>query len=513
MSNIQRLGKTAFWVLVISILTKVLAMVREILIAKYFGASDLADSYFMAFSILCMFCLISNGMHGSLIPMFIQVRERGVREEKCYLQRLLTGVLVGLLTITFFAFLFSPQLVVFFAKGFASEKKALTIVLLRLGTAYILLSGIYDLFGNYLISRERFIPESISGLLLNIAYLGYFFLLPENLLTIQSLMMMTVITMLIKAGVLWFFSRMELGPICLQKGFSRDADVRETLNLAGPILLGSMTYHLNGMVDKFIASGLSPGKISAMNYASKVTGMLTTLLVMVTIRMIFPSIIKIAILDNDWLEMSVRKGFSFLLYLCAPIVMGLVVLRYPIIELLYQRGEFTTLSTAITVPALFLYALVILSYILSDFLIKIFYAKKNMSLPMYIGMASVGLNIALDFVLVNYFDYLGLIAATVIASYFRLALNVVFLRRSYGIYLGKAVTVSMYKAITATLGMGIAVRCVNEMMTSFAAATATKLLGLLLAILVGAIVYLVLLVALRVEELDLLKRFFKKEIK
>lgn len=510
MSNIQRLGKTAFWVFIISISTKVLALVREILVAKHFGASDVADSYFMAFSILGMFCLISNAMHGSLIPMFIQVRERGDREEKCYLQRLLTGILIGLLVITFLVFLFAPQLVAIFAKGFASEKKDLTIVLMRLGTAYIIMSGIYDFFGNYLISRERFIPESISGLLLNVAYLAYFFLLPENLLTIQTLMMMTVITMMIKAGILWFFSRMELGRIRLQSGFSSDVDVQETLKLAGPILMGSMTYHLNGMVDKFIASGLSPGKISAMNYASKITGMVTTLMVMVTIRMIFPSIVKTSIADDDWLEMSVRKGFSFLLYLCVPIVVGIVILRHPIIELLYQRGEFTALSTAITIPALSLYAFAILSYILSDFLIKIFYAKKNMSLPMYIGMASVGLNIVLDFILVIYFDYLGLIAATVLASFFRLMAYIFFLRRSYGIGLGKAMTVSIYKSITAAFGMGIIVFYLNSLMISLATDPVNKLLGLLFAILFGVIVYFILLVALRVDELNLLKQFFKK---
>jgi putative peptidoglycan lipid II flippase len=513
MSNIQRLGKSALWVLVISVFTKILALLREILIAKYFGASDAADSYFMAYSILGMFCLISHAMHGSLVPMFINVRGRGKREEKHYVERLLTGVIVALAIVSLIVFVLSPQLVSFFARGFVGEKKTLTIMLLRTGATFILLSGIYDLFGNYLISVERFIPESIAGLMLNIAYLGYFLLMPGKWLTVQSLMGMVVVAMLIKGIVLWICSRQNLGAIHLRNGILQDSDIQETLRLAGPILLGSMTYYVNGMVDKFIASGLSPGKISAMNYASKVTGMLTTLLVSITITIVFPSIVKISLADDEWLKLSVRKGLSFLLYLILPLVTGIIVLRLPIIELLYQRGEFTSSSTDLTVPALALYAIIILTYVLSEFLLKIFYAKQNMFLPMYIGIASVALNIVLDFVFVVKYDYLGLIAATIAASVFRLVAYAIALYRFYEIDLGKGTVVSVIKSFMAALCMGTVVFYFNRLLIVISVlqgSALARVFGLLIAIILGAVVYLVMLAVLRVEELSLIKAYLRR---
>lgn len=512
----QGMGKAALLLVIGTALSRVLGIVRETAIAYQFGATAQTDAYLVALIVpMAISSIVVGALATAFIPVFTEHRLRDGEQEAWTMGNAVINLAALILLIAaVLYFLAAPFFIALFAPGLAPETEKLAVDLSRLLSSAIIFNGLIGIANALLRSYRHFTYPAFAGLLHNLGMIGGTLFL-GGMLGISGLAIGVLVGL--AANLLILFV-----PLSHQKKLYqptlrglRHPGTKKIGLLLLPIIIGSAAGQINLLVDRSLASGLTEGSISALNFADRLVGLPLGIFVASATTAAYPFLAEQAALKNmHELRRIFSEGLRMLWFIVFPLVAGLLILDEPIVRLLFERGAFDAAASELTSVALFYYSLGIIAHAASAMLSSVYFALQDTATPIKLGLFSVGLNIVLNFILVGYMAHAGLALATSIAGTVTCILLAYSLRRRLGHLDGQRLLRSVAKIAAASLLMGIAVSVAYGYTAAFFDTTifVHQLLQVGGLIVLGGAVYFVSAALLRTEELTWLSRRVREKL-
>jgi putative peptidoglycan lipid II flippase len=501
----------------LTFLSRIFGFIRDAAMAWFFGAGLISDAFFVAFRIPNLLKRIfSEGILSlAFIPVFMEHISAGKKEDAFHLARSAFMALFLILSAaTVAGFFFAPVLVTAFAPGFVlfPEKFALTVSLTRMMFPFIILIGLSAISMAVLNTFGHFAAPTLSPLVINLSMIGaIFFISPQLTEPVKGLAIGVII-----GGILQLALQ---APFLLETGvfFRKTTDLfhkglKKIGALTLPAALGASVFQVNMLLDTLIASFLSEGSISHLYYADRIVQFPLGIFGIAAAMVLFPSLSKEASLKNyDALAETICFSLKMVLFVTVPAMAGLVILREPIVSLLFERGAFDAQSVQLTAGALLYYSLGLWAFTSARIVVSTFYALQDAGTPVRIALFCILLKLIMAVVFMRFIDYKGLALSTSLAS----VLNLVFILRALQIKLGhiswRNMTFSLINNLPATVlmsfGVVIASRFIPADVTASLIIRLSTLFG---CIFFGIISYMIFSILFKSHEIQILSEMIKQ---
>jgi putative peptidoglycan lipid II flippase len=461
-----RLARSAGLFGLATMASRILGLVRDQVLAFYFGAGDAMDAFRVAFRVpnLARDLFAEGAMSAAFVPTFTHELTTGGKARAWVLANtvvtaliLITGMLAAI------AFIFAEALVRFFAADFAAVpgKLELTIYLARIMAPFLTMVALAAVAMGMLNSLGRFFIPALSPAMFNIAtiVIAVTFIPVAPSLGVQPIVLIAIATLVGGLGQVL----LQLGPL-RREGYTyrpsfafNDPAVHRVLLLMGPGTIGMAATQINVLVNTQFASSQGTGAVSWLDYAFRLMYLPIGLFGVSIAAASTPALSRLAALsDMPTMRRTVGAAIGLMLVLNIPAMVGLIVLAAPIVALIFEHGQFTPADTEATARALQLYALGLVAYSVVRIVSPVFYALRLSRIPVIASIASVAVNVAVNVALVRVMGYAGLALGTSIAAMVNAAIQVVLLRRHLGGIEGRQLTMTFLKILAAALAMGAA---------------------------------------------------------
>ncbi|PJA21457.1 MAG: murein biosynthesis integral membrane protein MurJ [Deltaproteobacteria bacterium CG_4_10_14_0_2_um_filter_43_8] len=508
----RRTGVVSFFTL----LSRILGLVRDAVLAFAFGASYVADAFYVAFRIpnLLRRFVAEGALTAAFVPLYTEYLKRSRSEAKAIANIVFTHLLLLLVVLVIVGIIFAPWLVKLIAWGFADDPQqfALTVFLTRLMFPYIFLISLVALAMGVLNSLKHFAAPAASPILLNLGIifgavgLKYFFELPVVAVAVGVLLggflqLALQIPVLMKEGMFPSFN------------FNfRDPGLKRLLFLMGPSAFGAAVYQVNVLFVTLLASFLPTGSVSYLWYADRVSEFPLGVFAIAVATASLPTLSAFAAEKNMEAFRNVLSYSLHLTFLIAiPASVGLLLLAHPVVQLLFQRGAFTPAMTEATALALMVFALKIPFVAAVRNVVPAFYALKDTKTPVVVAMVDVIVNLLCGLFLMKHFAHVGLSMALVISAIVNFLLLCALLRRKQ-IHRAPINYRGLTRICIASAAMAVVVGIMRMLLTGmFAAGKIQAMLALLLIIILAVFVYLTTTYFLHKEDFKSLIHMFGRK--
>ncbi|PHR51831.1 MAG: murein biosynthesis integral membrane protein MurJ [Cycloclasticus sp.] len=406
-----------------TMISRVLGFVRDIVIARFFGASEGTDAFFVAFKIPnFMRRLFAEGAFSqAFVPVLSEYKETQSTEA---LKELLAKTAGTLATVLFFITLLgvigAPILIYIFAPGFDAEgsRHDLAVEMLRLTFPYLLFISLTAMAGGVLNTFGKFAIPAITPVLLNLSFLAAMFwlspLLDEPIMALAWAVLLAGIAQL--TFQFPFLKQLGLMP---KLSFDRQhAGVKKIMKLMLPALFGVSITQINLLVDTLLASFLVAGSVSWLYFSDRLVEFPLGIFGIALATVILPNLSKShAAGKKQDFSASLDSGLRWVVLLGTPAAVGLFFLAQPMLITLFQYDAFTTSDVGNASLSLMAYAVGLPAFILVKVLVPGFTARQDMKTPVKIGMIAVASNMLMSVTLVLFFQHAGLALATSMAAF------------------------------------------------------------------------------------------------
>ncbi|MFP4560218.1 MAG: murein biosynthesis integral membrane protein MurJ [Thiohalorhabdus sp.] len=406
-----------------TLISRILGFVRDMVLARVFGAGMATDAFFVAFKLPNFFRrMFGEGAFATaFVPVFTEYREQRSGEELQGLLAAVSGVLaVVVAAVTLLGMAAAPLLVWGLAPGFGDdpEKMALTADLLRITFPYLFLISLVALAGGVLNTFGRFAAPAFTPVLLNVAMiLAAGVAAPYFEVPIAALAWGVLAGGVLQLGFQWPFLR-RLGMAVRPRFRPGHPGVRRIARLMGPSMLSVSVAQISVLIDTILASLLAGGSVSYLYYADRLVQFPLGLFGIALGTAILPTLSRLVSQGRDAdYGVTLDRALRMILTIGAPATAGLVLLGYPILATLFQYGEFDASATAATYWALAAYALGLMAFIGVKVLAPAFYSRQDTRTPVRIAVVALLANIVLNLALIGPLAHAGLALATSLASF------------------------------------------------------------------------------------------------
>lgn len=425
--------RSGLLVMIITMVSRVLGLVRATIIAYYFGASGATDAYFSAFKISNFFRqLLGEGALGSsFIPLYNEKIEiEGEEKGKEFIYSILNLIFVFSTIVTLLMIIFSQDIINLIVNGFPTETKILASQLLKIMSVYFIFISLSGMICAMLNNFKQFaIPASTSiffNLAIILASMGFSKTFGISALAYGVVLGGTFQLLIVLPS---FFK--------IVKGYSfkinwKDPYLKKIFILMCPMLVGIVARQVNTIVDQVFASYLQEGGVTALENATRLYLLPVGVFGVSISTVIFPVLSK-AVARNDLktAENNIVKGLNILLFLIIPSTAVLTFYSTDVIRLTLSYGKFGEEAVKVTSEALLYYSLGLYFYTAIYLMTRAFYSVKNSSYPVRFSVVSIIINIVLNFALIKPMAYRGLALSTSIASGVNFVLLVYVFRKKY----------------------------------------------------------------------------------
>lgn len=498
--------------------SRALGLVRDQVLAFFFGAGDAMDAFRIAFRLpnVLRDLFAEGAMSASLVPTFTRALAHGGKERACRLGSNVINLLLlvsGL--VVFVGMVFAEPLVRLYAAGFAEVpgKLELTVRLTRIMFPFLSMVTVAAVLMAMLNALHRFFIPALSPAMFNVATIlcaavGVPLAPRLGIDPIVAVAVGTLMGGLGQIALQW--------PAARRDGFRYqpvidldDPWLKDIGRLMVPGIAGLAAVQINLFVSSWLATGLGTGAVSWLDYAFRLMYLPIGLFGVSIATAALPGISgHAASHDDQGVRRGVSSGLRMMLMLNIPATVGLVVLATPIVALIFERGRFTPADTAATAAALVWYAPGLVGYSVVKLVSPAFYALGNSRIPVLASAVSVGCNIALSLTLVRAFGHRGLALATAIAALLNAGLLLWMLRARLGGLEGTRLATAAMKISLSSMAMAVAAYYVEDLLRipfegAGVAAQALRVFG---AIGAGLAVLGLTAHVLRIEEFQMLRR-------
>ncbi len=477
-------------------LSRIFGFIRDMIVAQFFGTGMATDAFFVAFRIPNLLRrLVGEGaLTASFIPVYTEYITQRPREEGNDLVNASFSILaVSLILIAGLGILTAPWIVRIMAYGFSQEpeKFELTVALTRLMFPYIFFIGLVALAMGVLNSWKHFFAPALAPVLLNLAIifcaLSFSSMLQEPVYSLAfgvllggAAQLSFQVPFLQRRGIAWGFLFRPSHP-----------GVKRVAKLMAPSILGLAVTQLNVLVSTLLASYLPEGSVSYLYYADRLLEFPMGIFAIAVATAVLPVMSEHSA-KKDWEKLRGTLSFALRLvfFVTLPAMVGLIVLRQPILNVLFQRGAFTAYSAEMTAQALFYYSLGLAGFAGVRIIVPVFYSLQDTKTPVKVAFVALGVNALLGVVLMGPLRHGGLALATSLAAGVNFGCLVFLLKRRLGRIGLRQIWGSFLKSLGASAVMGATawVVCMQGEWEQ-TGASAGKVGLLLVAVLVAILVY------------------------
>ncbi len=427
-------------------LSRVLGLLRDQVLAFYFGAGMVSDAYFAAFRVpsLLRDLFAEGALSSAFVPTFTNARERNGAEAAWALGNRLIGVVgASLLAVTGLVLVAAPWILRLYAVGFDPEKLALAARMTRILAPFLLFVALAAIAMGMLNSCGRFFVPALAPVAFNVvAIAGIAALVPWFRAIGWNPGLALAVGATLGGAMQWLTQ----APALHREGFRlrprfepRDPGVRRVGRLVLPAVFGLAATQINILVDTQLASTQGDGPITFLTYAFRLMQLPIGLFGVSIATANLAAVSRNAAHGDD---AALRGNFAASLRGAAlttlPATAGLVALREPIVRLLFERGAFSAEDTAMTGAAVLCYAAGLYAYAVTKIQVPTYYALGNTRIPVAASSVAVAVKIVASFALLELLPnlgipaFLGLAIATSLAAWVNLALLAAGLRRRIG---------------------------------------------------------------------------------
>jgi len=405
-----------------TLLSRIMGYIRDMVLARLFGAGLAADAFFVAFRIPNMLreLFAEGSMSAAFIPVFTEYLSQKSRRDAWELASAVFTTLLTILTgITLLGILFSPWIVKGLAPGFTQdpEKTALTILLNQIMFPYLLFISLSALVMGILNSFRSFAAPALSPVMLNLCMiLAALFLSP-----LMSKPILGIAIGVLIGGLTQFLFQL---PSLHRLGFSlafkfnpTHPGVLKIGRLILPTMIGLSVTQINILVSTLLASFLSEGSVTYLFYGMRLIHFPLGLFGVALATALLPTLASHAAKGaiND-LQRTFSFGLRFVFFITLPAMVGLIFLRVPIVHLLFEHGQFTSEATFNTASAVFFYALGLWAFAGVRIIVPTFYSLQDTTTPVKVAVFSMIINILLNLLLMGPLAHGGLALATSLSA-------------------------------------------------------------------------------------------------
>jgi putative peptidoglycan lipid II flippase len=388
-----------------TLLSRILGFARDSVASYFFGTSALWDAFALAFRIPNLFRRLfgEGALTSAFLPAFVERLEGGRPEEAGALLRKLTTALALLLALGIAAAIGFTYLM---PRLFPDDPKvALEAPLLRIMLPYLGFICVAAIFGAALNGMRHYFAPAFAPVLVNVVWIAALFVFPGSVTAVAwSVVAGGVLTLLVMMPPLWrrgVSTRPELD--------LRDPALRGVGRTFLPIVLGLAPAQINEVVGSLIAQHWIPGTgaVSSLYFGNQLTQLPLALIGTALATAVFPHFSSPKEDFGDVFRRSMRLVF----FLSLPATAGLIALARPIVELLFERGEFGAEATSRVAGVVMWYSAGLWCYCANQIQARAFYAKKDSTTPARVGACMVLLNLGLTIALVGRFREIGIAVA------------------------------------------------------------------------------------------------------
>ena len=492
--------------------SRILGWIRLLVIGAQFGTSSELDAYFAAFRIPdAIFQLVVAGaLSAALIPVFSSYRARSDEAEAWKLaSSVINLVLIALVVLSGLMAIFAPVFVPIVAPGFDAPTTELTIRLTQIMLISPVLIGMGAVVSGILNSYQQFTIPSLAPLAYNLVIIAAaIFLAP--IMGIEGLAVGVVIGSAAHLAI----QLPSLARVGQRYEISIDVGhpgVRKVARLMGPRMLGLAAGQLNFLVSTILASGLAQGSLTVYNYAFQLSQLPVGIIGVSVAIALFPTMSQDAALGRiAEIRRQVAGAVRVLIFVAAPLMAVMIVLREPVTAVFYQYGVFSQEDAERTASALAWFAVGLIGHIVVHVLARAFYAMQDTRTPVTWAIVAVAVNVPLMVLLVGPMGVEGLALALSISAIIEVGGLLWSLRTRLEGIEGRSILWSLVRALlaafAAALIMAGGLALFDAVFPEVMADTLGRLVGLLVLSAAGAAVFvLVAGVLLRSPELRQLR--------
>jgi putative peptidoglycan lipid II flippase len=423
--------RAAIIVTALTLSSRVLGLIREAMIAGYFGANTNTDAFFVAFRVpdVLFNSLMSFLVATSFIPVFSERRANGGVDKGSVLSGIVFNwMLLILVPVSCLLAIFAPHLVRWLAPGLHSETLARAALMTRVMAPIIVFGGISGLGKSILNSLHHFVVPAMAPIAFNVAII-------LAIVAFGHRWGVTTLAMGVLAGAalqsLWIFPQLNSAGIRYALRFDGDREgVRRVATLCGPVVLALLIGQIMPFVEIYLASQLSEGAISYLGYANRIYVLPEQLFTIVISTVLFPAMAAdIASRNLDALKEKLSRAFNLTVFIILPVSCLMVALSQPILSLTLKRGAFGQVDADHAASVLAAYSIALLAVCVRSLVTFGFFALQKPQVLLRWTAFMLPVNVLLDLILIPHFSYVGVALGCSITTVLHATVLSVLLRR------------------------------------------------------------------------------------
>lgn len=499
-----------------TLLSRILGFVREVMIAGILGAGPMAEAFIVAMRLpnLLRQMFAEGAFSAAFVPVFTRhVADEGLNGARLFAEQVLSVLLVVLLATTIGAELAMPWLIHIFAPGFDAfpEKFKATVLFTGITFPYIVFMSLCALQGGMLNGLHKFGQNAVTPVILNaILVATMWFIHGDDFFVGEALSWSVTLAGL--AQFLWLTIACHRAGLKLRLPWPRfTPEVMRLCKLMVPGLIGSSVNQINLAVSTILAS-LHPGSVSYIYYADRLYQLPLALIGSAIGVVLLPALTRSLRSDEPAAALHMQnRALELGLLLSLPATVGLMVAALPIVTTVYQRGAFSHEDASSVALALIIMSAGLPAYVANKALTAAFLAREDTATPFKQAAIAVGVNITISFALTPTYGYVGVAIGAMASAWVNsLLLAIILVRRGF-LTFDARLRRTLPRLFAACLGLGATVWAASIWLwPGPAAATLQQAIALCAIIAAGGVVFAALVLLLRISSMSDLRNLRRK---
>lgn len=401
--------KAAWIIAVVTIVSKLIGFVRDIIIANYYGASMVSDAYYYAYQIPSLSLILLGGVggpfHSATVAVFSKLIPNLNEKPQEYVNKLystfMTATTIFFLVLSAVMYIFPHQIMELIISSGSPDMVSLAAEHLKIMTPLLIIGGIVGIYYGILIIYKQFMLPNLSPIIMSAAIIGVVMSVPSDEKG-YALAWATTIGAILQL-VIQYPNVRKLGFSWKPNfNFTNNPNFKEITELLFPAVLSSTVGQIHIYVDMFFTSSISEGAWTAIGYANRVFQFPVGILVTAFLVPLFPIFSRlVAEKDLNGIKTYFNKGVGVLFFVGIPIIIGILTVGYDAVRLVFERGAFDKAATFMVTEALWFLSVSILPYVFRDSITRVYYSFNDSKTPFAVAFSSIVLKYLLNVIFIT----------------------------------------------------------------------------------------------------------------
>lgn len=405
--------KAAWLIMVVTIVSKLVGFVRDIVIANYYGASLVSDAYYYAYQIPSLSLILLGGVggpfHSATVAVFSKLipslNEKPSEQVNKLYSTFMTATILFFLMLSVLMYIFPRQIMGLIISSGSAQMIDLAAMHLKIMTPLLVIGGIVGIYYGILIIYKQFMLPNLSPIIMSLAIIGIVVAVPSDQKG-YALAWATTVGAILQLIIQYPNIRKIGYKLRPNFEFTNNPHFKEIGELLFPAILSSTVGQIHIYVDMFFTSSISEGAWTAIGYANRIFQFPVGILVTAFLVPLFPIFARlVADKDYEGIRNYFNKGVGVLLFGAIPIIIGILVVGTDAVRLVFERGEFDANATFMVTEALWFLSVSIIPYVFRDSITRVYYSFNDSATPFAVAFSSIILKVLLNWIFISKMGY------------------------------------------------------------------------------------------------------------